>query len=134
MLTISLEKVAYIIAKAREFDAEVPPEGLETGSNAADDGERGVLEDTPDNPTEEELRGAIEALNDPERIELLALLWLGRGDYTKEEWRTALLEARHAHDRNEADYLIGTPLLGDYLEEGLAQLGLSIEDYEIDRM
>jgi Protein of unknown function (DUF3775) len=36
--------------------------------------------------------------------------------------------------RKKTDYLIGTPLLGDYLEEGLSQLGYSIEDLEIGRM
>ena len=69
-----------------------------------------------------------------ERIELLALTWLGRGDYSKEEWRQALEEAGRIHDEKETDYLIGTPLLADYLEEGLSQLGYLLEDFEIGRM
>jgi hypothetical protein len=64
----------------------------------------------------------------------LALTWLGRGDYTKDEWRDALEEARRIHDEKEAQYLIGTPLLADYLEEGLSQLGYSLQDFEIGRM
>ena len=134
MLALSLEKLAYIIVKAREYDAEVPAVDPESGSNPADDAERGVLEDTADNPTQEELVGAIDSLNDQERIELLALTWLGRGDYSKDEWRAALAEARRVHDEKETDYLVGTPLLADYLEEGLSQLGYSIEDYEIGRL
>jgi hypothetical protein len=134
MLTTPLDKLAFIIAKAREFDAETPPVDVASGSNPADDGARDVLEDSPDNPTEQELRDAIEGLSDLERTELLALMWLGRGDYSKQEWRQALIEARALRDEKEPAYLVGTPLLGDYLEEGLAQLGLSIEDYEIGRL
>lgn len=134
MLSIPLEKLAFIIIKAREYDAEVPPADEESGSNPADDAERAVLEDTPDNPTRQELADAINSLNDMQRIELLALVLLGRGDFGKDEWRDALQEAYGAHDDRETEYLIGTPLLGDYLEEGLAQLGYSIEDYEIGRL
>ena len=134
MLTIPLEKLAYIVTKAREFDAEVPPVDEDSGSNPSDDADRDVLEASADNPTRQELVDAINGLSDPERIELLALTWLGRGDYSKEEWRRALEEAGRIHDEKETDYLIGTPLLADYLEEGLAQLGYSLEDFEIGRM
>jgi hypothetical protein len=134
MLTIPLETLAYIIIKAREYDAEVPPVDSASGSNPVDDGNRDVLENTPQNPTYQELVEAIGSLSDAERIELLALTWLGRGDYTKEEWRDAVKEARRIHDEKETQYLVGAPLLGDYLEEGLAQLGYSIEDYEIGRL
>ena len=134
MLTIPLEKLAYIIAKAREFDVEVPPVDEDSGSKPADDAEWDVLEAGADNPTHQELVDAINSLSDLERIELLALTWLGRGDYSKEDWPEALKEARRIHDEKETDYLIGTPLLADYLEEGLSQLGYSIEDFEIGRM
>jgi len=134
MLTISLEKLAYIIVKAREYDAEVPPTDPDSGSNPADDADLDVFQDNPENPTYQELTDAINSLSDLERIELLALMWSGRGDYGKEEWRDALLEARRIHDEKETAYLVGTPLLGDYLEEGLSQLGYSIEDYEIGRL
>ena len=134
MLTMPLEKLAYIVTKAREFDAEVPPVDEDSGSNPSDDADRDVLEATADNPTRQELVDAINGLGDPERIELLALTWLGRGDYSTEEWREALEEAGRIHDEKETDYLIGTPLLADYLEEGLSQLGYSLEDFEIGRM
>jgi hypothetical protein len=94
MLTTPLEKLAYIITKAREFDLEVPPVDEDSGSNPSDDAEWDVLEASADNPTYQELVDAINGLSDLERIELLALTWLGRGDYAKEEWREALEEAR----------------------------------------
>ena len=134
MLTIPLEKLAYIVIKAREFDAEVPPVDEDSGSNPSDDAERGVLESGANNPTYQELTDAIDSLSDRERVELLALTWLGRGDYTKEEWREVLEEAHRVHDERETQYLVGTPLLADYLEEALSQLGYSLEEFEIGRM
>ena len=131
MLAIPLERLAFIITKAREFDAEVPVEpDAAAGSDPPDDDERQVLLDTPDNPTEEELRDAINGLGPPERQELLALMWLGRGDYDAESWLEALREAGGSTIANVTDYFIGTPLLGDYLEEGASALGLSLEDFE----
>jgi hypothetical protein len=134
MLTVPLEKLAFIIIKAREYDVEDAAVDVDSGSNPTDDGEADVLEDNPENLIEQELVDVIEGLSEPERGELLALTWLGRGDYGKEEWREALREAQRVHGAKEADYLIGTPLLASYLEEGLAQLGYSIADYEADHL
>ena len=134
MLIIPLETLAYIIIKAREFDADVPTVDDDSGSNPSDDAEWDVLESGSDNPAHQELVDALNSLTDPERIEVLALTWLGRGDYGKEDWREVLEEARRIHDEKETEYLVGTPLLADYLEEGLSQLGYSIEDFEIGRM
>ena len=89
-----------------------------------------ILLDTPDNPTEQELRDAIDGLNVDEREELLALLWLGRGDFDAQGWREAIQQARDLRTITETDDLLGTPLLGDYLEEGVEALGLSLEDFQ----
>lgn len=133
-LNISIEKVCYIIVKAREFDAKVDPVEPDPGSNPTDSGEREVLEDYADDPTFAELRTAIDSLNDDEVIDLIALAWLGRGDFAKEEWEEARNLANERHRHRSADYLTGMPALGDYLEEGLSLLGYSCEDYEIDRL
>ena len=131
MLTISLEKIAYILERAREYDAEVPVDrDYDEGSDAADDDERQILLDTPDNPTAQELRDAIDGLNLDEREELLALVWLGRGDYDARSWSEALAQARDSRSSTETEYLVGTPLLGDYIEEGVEALGLSLEGFE----
>src|SRR5438552_18125944 len=119
MLVIPLEKLAFIIAKAREFDAEVPVEpDAATGSDGPDDDERQVLLDTPDNPSEQELRDAIESLGLPELQEVAALMWRGRGDIDTESWPEALREARQSAIENAANYLIGTPLLASYRDDG----------------
>lgn len=122
-LNVNPEKVGFIIVKAREFDAKVEPVEPDPGSNPADDAEREILEDYEGDPTLDELRGAIDALDDDEIIDLIALAWVGRGDFDREEWLDARRLAQERHRRHSADYLVGMPALGDYLEEGLATLG-----------
>jgi hypothetical protein len=128
MLTISPEKVCYVIAKARELDVKVAPEELD------DEGMGRILEAYADDPTLEELRSFLQAQSDDELRELLALAWVGRGDYTAEEWQDALAQVRDVREQHTVEYLLGTPLLSDYLEEGLSQFGHSCEDYEIGRI
>ena len=131
-LTIDHQKICFLIIKAREFDAKMEVETPEPGSNPADDGEREILFDYPDDPTAEEIRGLIANLNEDELAELLALTWVGGGDYDVDEWDDALAEARDNPDALRPDSFLGVPLLGDLLEEGLADLGLSCADVEFD--
>jgi hypothetical protein len=126
MLKIPLSQLAYIIEKAREFDAATAPVDIDSGST--DDTEFAILEATADNSSAEELTGALDALNDDQRVEILALMWLGRGDFDRGEWPDCLVLARQLHSASETEYLIGTPLLADYLEEGLAVLGYSLDE------
>ncbi len=134
MLTIALEKVCFLIIKAREFDAKMEPEVPEPGDNPTDDADREVLFDYPDDPTVEEIRGFIESLNEDEIVEVLALVWIGEGDYDVEEWEAALADARDNPDERHPDALLSIPLLGDYLEEGLAELGYSCRDEQLNRL
>jgi Protein of unknown function (DUF3775) len=133
-LNVDLDTLCFIIVKAREFDAKVEPEEPDPGSNPADDGEREILEDREDDNTLAELREAIADLNEDEVIDVIALAWLGRGDFEIAEWDEARALADERHRRNSASYLIGMPALGDYLEEGLAAFGLSCEDSEKGRL
>jgi hypothetical protein len=123
MVDTPLPKLHYIIEKAREFDVEVAPSGLEDGNNPADEDERSVIEAGPDNTAEAELRAALVGLNSDERAELLALVWVGRGDYSRDSWDEALNEARGALDSGTIGYLMGTPMLGELIEEGMAEIG-----------
>jgi hypothetical protein len=66
--------------------------------------------------------------------ELLALTWLGRGDFTIDEWQSGLRRVRDVRRYHTAEYLLATPLLADFLLEGLAQFGLSCEEFELGRM
>src|SRR5215470_4021684 len=133
-LSTSLEKLGFIVIKAREFDAKVDPVEEDPGSDPADDDEREVLEDYADDPTYEELVDALESLNEDEITEVIALTWLGRGDYDAADWEEALGDARETRNDRAVAYLIGTPNLADEIEEGLSKLGLSIEDVEREHL
>jgi hypothetical protein len=87
-----------------------------------------VLEDQADDPVYEELTAFIAALDEDERADLVALTWLGRGDAGIEEWDDLRSEAARARNERTAAYLLGLPLLSEYLEEGLSQFGRSCED------
>ncbi len=126
--TIDIDKVCWLILKAREFDAKTAPVEEEPGSNPLDEDMREVLEAYPEDTVEDELRAFIDSLNEDEQIELVALAWVGRGSFGADEWAEAVAEARRAHNDRTADYLLGMPLLSDYLLEGLAAFGLSCEE------
>ena len=73
-------------------------------------------------------------MSEDEQIDLVALAWLGRDDYSAADWPEVRQEAASAHNRRTAQYLLGMPLLGDFLEEGLSMLGYSCEEFEIERL
>jgi len=127
-LNLPLDKVSFIIVKAREYDVKEEGADPDSGSNPIDDGQTDVLTNKQEDPVREELLGAIRSLNEDERLRLVALAWLGRGTYSKEEWREAIATARSEHSRRTAEYLLGLPLLGDYLEDGLALFDEGIVD------
>jgi len=127
-LDLPLDKLSFIILKAREYDVKEADSDPDSGSNAADDGQTDVLEDKADDPVREELFGAIHGLRPDERARLIALAWLGRGTYDLDEWREAVDTAQNEHGNRAASYLMALPLLGDYLEDGLAMFGEGIVD------
>jgi len=133
-LTIATEKICFIIVKAREFDVKDEVTDPDDASNATDDGMISVLEDHRDDPVVNEIRGFIGAMNEDEQIDLVALTWLGRGDGTIEDWHELRAEASRAHNKRTAAYLLGIPLLSDYLEEALSLFDLSCGDVEMSHL
>ncbi len=127
MIDLNPDTVNFIIDKSREFQAKdsvsIPePPDSPTGEWAA-----GVLADHVEDFTYQELASTIDDLEPDQQICLVALMWLGRGDFALEEWEDALAQATDAYNARTAEYLIATPLLSDYLEEGL-----NLHGYESD--
>lgn len=129
-LTIPLSKLGFLIVKARAFDAEVPPVGAEDGSDMVDDKAVAALEESADNPTREEIGGALREMNVDQINEILALMWIGRGDFDEDQWDEALDQARSTTNPRVTRYILETPLLADLLEEGLDKLGYNVADEE----
>jgi hypothetical protein len=126
-LSISTDQVGFLIVKAREFDAKEEVSDPDEGSNATDDGMIDVLEDNSDDPVAREIAGFIDALTIDEQIDLVTLLRLGRGDGTAEDWDTLRAEVAGSMNTRIASYLLGQPMLGDLLAEGLDEIGLSFD-------
>jgi hypothetical protein len=126
-LSISAEKLCFIIAKAREFDVKDVVTDPDDASNPTDDSNLAVLEDHRDDPVVQELVAVISSINVDEQVDLVALTWLGRGDGAIEDWNDLRAEAGRAHNRRTAAYLLGIPLLADYLDEAIALFGISCD-------
>ena len=132
-LGISTEKVDEIIVMARKFDAKESDSDPDEGSDAIDDGMADVLEDKPEeDAVQEELTAFINGLDEEERINLVALAWVGRGTYELSDWQDALDTARNEHKKRTAQYLLELPLLGDYLADGLAAFGEEFSENAVD--
>lgn len=133
-LSVSTEQVCFIIAKARQFEVKDVPSVPDPGSNASDDRMISVLEARGNDPAAREIRAFVNAMDEDQQIELVALTWVGRGDYEIAEWPEARAQAAAAHNDRTADYLLGLPLLSEFLEDALSDCGLSCEDEEMGRL
>jgi hypothetical protein len=126
-LNIGLDKIQDIVLKARAFDLEDFPDDPDPGSDADAAVDREERLDEGDDPTEAELRELIDDLNDEEVIDLIALVWIGRGDFGVEEIGEARELARERHQGSSSRYLMGIPTLAEYLGEGLSAAGYDLE-------
>lgn len=132
MPTINTDKVCFIVVKARELESE--DEGVEAdASNASDDGFVSVLTEEAFDTVRQEIVSFIEAMDEEEQAELVALMWVGRGDFSAEEWNVAVAQARARREGSTADYLLGVPLLASYLESGLGEFGETCTNFAADR-
>ena len=133
MIPVSQEKIEFIISVAREYregSLAMVSEELSEGHNSDNYTEHslaGIVEESkPEEHAQDsaynELKGAIDTLNEEERFGLVALMWIGRGTYSSDEFEKAISDARSADNQHTAEYLIDTPLLPDYLQEALIQM------------
>jgi hypothetical protein len=126
-LRISSDKVCAFIQAAREVAGKVPSTAGDRTTTGDDS--RLVTIDEPEGDGEGEdarRRQMIEfvaGLNVEEQTDLLALIWLGRGDYEFDEWDDALTEAEARIAARDPDYMIGDAALPEYLGEGLEAFG-----------
>jgi hypothetical protein len=133
-LDIGVENICRVIVKARQFAAKEGVVEDDYGGNQVDEGFREVLATHSDDPVFQELKSFIDGLDIDAQCELVALMWIGRGDFSKDEWDAAIELAQEEHTEHTAEYLLGTPLLPDLLQAGLDAYGLSCTDFEEDHL
>lgn len=130
MLEISPRKVAYVAILAREIDVKVAPWDSEGDDSDSDGG--AVLEAHADDPAVQEFTEFVDALNEDEQASLVAVMWIGRDTFTADDLEEAIETAKAEAVNKTSEYLIGVPLLSDYLEAGLEALGIDPEEEEDD--
>ena len=130
MLNLGIETVCFIIARAREFQAKEQVVIPDSPSGSSDDWVMQILADHREDLTVQEVEAAVADLDPDLQAELIALMWLGRGDYALEEWDSALADAQDQYEEhdNTAHYLLSHPMVADHLEEGLVVHGYSCEE------
>ncbi len=124
-LDLNRDIIEGIIDKAREFNErdDVTPFEEESEPEIDDVEWAGQMTDRyGEDPIYQQFKAMIEDLEPDQQITIVALMWIGRGDYEPGEWEDAREYATDAWTDHTADYLIGTPLLADYLDEALEQV------------
>ncbi len=125
MFNLNNEIIWGIISKAKEIGMEDSRyiEGDPSSPETPDFKE--ILAEDKEDLTNLELKNAINELEPDQQKELVALLFIGRGDYDKDQWRDAIREAGNIPQRRRTEYLVSNPLFADYLQEALSKFGFS---------
>ena len=132
-LSIPLDDMAELITRTRAIqgrEAEVDPDA---GSNPSDDKAIDAIQETPDDLTRAEVLNVIRDFDVDQQAELVALLWLGRGDAEPAEWEETVKLAADRRDVPTERYLLSQPLVAEYWAEGLERLSVGVENAEVQR-
>lgn len=125
MLTIDLEVIKNIVELVHELSTDDVSQGEHISEEWDDERQEDIFEKSAEDPIQQQLRGLIDGLNEDEAYDLVSIMWVGRGTFGMDEFQDARKIAREEATQSTSDYLLGTPLLADYLEEGLN----SVETY-----
>jgi hypothetical protein len=118
MLRIPLDKICIIVAMAREALGKDAPDRMPPDRGDDDD------ERLDGNGSFDPLFDYVDALNGDELADLLALVWLGRGDFAEEDWDEAQVTAEEeVSDADAVAEIIQDPLLPADVAAGLEVLG-----------
>src|SRR5262249_27874616 len=115
---LTVDEIHKIIHAAKELNAKHPPSDTGTGLS---DVKAGDILDYEDDA--KKLKDEIAALRHDARMELMALMWIGR-DF-EGTFDQAVKEANEQSDDDEVDYIAEkSPALPIYLANGLKKIGL----------
>ena len=127
MLNLNPDTVCFLISKARVFHSQEGVVIPEITDSPSDDWALQALAAHSGDSVFQEFKSTIDDLEPDQQQEVVALMWLGRDEFSIDEWEAAREEARNSWTENTAEYLIGHPQLSDYLLEGLDLLGYSCD-------
>lgn len=127
LLQVNPDVIQRLVDLARQIDSREFTEIPEDPEVQAGSAEVVALTEQEFDSTADEFRSIINDLDPEQQQQVVALFRLGRGDYAYEEWDDVLVEAREDWNENTADYLLGHPMLSDYLINGMILHGYSLE-------
>ena len=127
MFNVSTDNVCRLVALAREFHAQQAVSFPEEAANPSGDWAAQMLASHVDDSTFGEFKSIIFDLEPDQQQDVVALFWVGRGDFGVEEWDAAVELARDSWNLRTAEYLIAHPQLADELTSGLDMLGYNCE-------
>ncbi|WP_419419901.1 DUF3775 domain-containing protein [Legionella sp. D16C41] len=125
MLNLNSGIICDILVRAREFQAK---EEVSFPEMTDDMDASYVLADHADDLTYQEVVGAINNLEPDQQATLVALMYVGRGDYTIEEWEEAFSFAQERLTEHTGEYLLSRPTMPDEIERALDALGIVCEE------
>lgn len=126
MLTIPLDRIAAIVATARDCERMGEASEDDELEDREDDERAGGLGATL---ARNRLLKLISALDRAELSEVLALTWMGRGDFEPEALPEAIRQAGRIISVHPAQYLANLPDLAEHLKNALGALGVRLGEY-----
>ena len=124
------EKVGFIIQLARQLDNGSSFDNGGSTAGSIDSVDYESFDETLEGPTGDQISEYINSLNEDEALDLVALMWVGRGTYRAKQFDQARQVAAAEATNSTSEYLLGSPLLADYLEDGLEAMGISVAEAE----
>ncbi len=127
MLNLNPDTVCELINAARTFHSQDAVALPDEPTTPESDWAARLLEPHSDEPSFQAFKLLVDDLEPDQQQQVVALLWLGRGDYSLEEWEDAIEQACADWTPDTAAYLLAHPLLADHLREGLELHGYSCD-------
>lgn len=128
MIDVSTETVQRLVALAREIHTQDSSGPSEDAVNPTGDLAVQMIAGQPRDMCAGEFRCIIEDLEPDQQQQVVALMWLGRGDFSAEEWQEVTELAEQRWSEETADYLLAHPMLSEELTAGLEALGFETEE------
>lgn len=119
-MKLTEDRLDEVLAQVRAVKAQVPPVDPDAASDGPDDDMREVLSKRAG--SDGALRDMLRGLGQRELEEMVALAWIGRGDYEPVQWEEALADVGRTVDLPLVDYLLAMPLLAEFVADAYGQV------------
>jgi hypothetical protein len=128
MFHVPIETICFLIDKAHEFQSQEGVVLPELPEIPTEDWVLEALAEHAEDPCLNEVQEVLGEMSPRQRAEVVAVMWLGRGDFEADDWEAAVEDALEGYSERAAEYLLAHPTVAEDLNEGLLELGYSCEE------